>query len=139
MAETYAALGEAAKAGMSTPADKVAAVATAWRRLQAEELEWAASALEGKDYVLTGEGSGGVDGLAAALSEDRVFFCGLRVGTVFFRVLYVGSDVGVIKRNKAQLQKNAPFNAMPGATHDLEVVAEGIPVLRDRVAAALSS
>ena len=42
-------------------------------------------------------------------------------GVKFFHLLYVGSGVGIIKRNKAQLQKNAPFNAMDGAAGDLEL------------------
>lgn len=54
------------------------------------------------------------------MNEDSVYFCGLRRGDKFYRILYVGENVGIIKRNKAQLQKNAAFNAMPGAQSDID-------------------
>lgn len=73
-------------------------------------MSFASFVLDGKNYVLEEAAS------LEELSEDKVHFCGVRRGDKFYRVLYVGSDVGIIARNKAQLQKNAPFNAMPGGT-----------------------
>ena len=59
------------------------------------------------------------------MSASDINFCGLRVdadkGPKFFRLLYVGTAVGAVKRARAQLQKNAPFNAMEGATGDVDV------------------
>ena len=39
-------------------------------------------------------------------------------------MLRIGADVGIIKRNKAQLQKSAVFNAMPGAAGELQLDAK---------------
>ncbi|KAH8068305.1 hypothetical protein JL721_6881 [Aureococcus anophagefferens] len=105
MAEVYATMDKAAADGMKTSSDKTAAVTDAWARVRSDAtaIDWA----------------------AFALSEDCVTFAGFRAdvgGAVkFFHLLYVGSGVGIIKRNKAQLQKNAPFNAMDGAAGDLEL------------------
>mmetsp|Transcript_22202 Transcript_22202/g.71564 ORF Transcript_22202/g.71564 Transcript_22202/m.71564 type:complete len:137 (-) Transcript_22202:130-540(-) len=125
MAESYGALGESAKAGMTTGSDAVSSVAAKWKRIQSDgdPLRWAAFRLAGKAFVDAGEGED-VASLEAALPADDVYFCGLRVEDRFFRVLHVGADVGVIKRSKAQMQKNAPFNVMEGATADL-VTAPG--------------
>ena len=63
--------------------------------------------------------------MLAALDESEVTFGGFRAdvggATRFFHFLYVGSGVGIIKKNKAQMQKNAPFNAMPGTAGDVEL------------------
>ena len=63
-----------------------------------------------------------------ALDEAAVNFCGLLDGPAnarkFSHLLYVGAEVGIIKRNKAQLQKNAPFNAMPGASSEVQLPAD---------------
>ena len=59
------------------------------------------------------------------MQEDCVYFCGLRRGDKFYRILYVGESVGIIKRNKAQLQKNAAFNAMPGAHDEVSIQGGG--------------
>ncbi|KAH8060234.1 hypothetical protein JL722_5200 [Aureococcus anophagefferens] len=126
MAEVYATMDKAAADGMKTSSDKTAAVADAWARVRSDAtaIDWAAFVLEGKAYKLRAEGSG-VPAMLEALSEDCVTFAGFRAdvggGVKFFHLLYVGSGVGIIKRNKAQLQKNAPFNAMDGAAGDLEL------------------
>ena len=38
----------------------------------------------------------------------------------FFHLLLVGPSVGMVKRNKAQMLKNAPFNVMEGSSGDIE-------------------
>ena len=128
MAELYKSLDDKAKAGMTTSADKVAAVAELWAKIRADAdpTDWAVFKVEGKHYVAHASGDGGVPGLVAAMSAADVNFCGLRVetgdkGPRFFRLLHVGAEVGAVKRARAQLQKNAPFNAMEGASGDLDV------------------
>ncbi|KAJ8599842.1 hypothetical protein CTAYLR_005620 [Chrysophaeum taylorii] len=124
MAETFAALDEKAAKGMSTGADKTAAVEASWARIRSDRdpIDFAAFVVEGKHYVLSHEGTG-IEGLLDGMSEDCVYFCGLRRGDEFYRLLYAGANVGIIKKNKAQMQKNAPFNAMPGASADIELPA----------------
>lgn len=121
MAEVYGGLDAKAKQGMTTSSDKTAAVEEAWKRIQSDgdPTTWAAFTLEGKNYV--GTTGNDVDGFLASLTEDKVYFCGLRVDAKFFRILYVGADVGIIKKNKAHLQKNAPFNVMEGACADIDL------------------
>jgi hypothetical protein len=127
MAELYKSLDDKAKAGMTTSADKVAAVAELWAKIRADAdpTDWAIFRIEGKHYAAHASGDGGVAGLVAAMSASDINFCGLRVdadkGPKFFRLLYVGTAVGAVKRARAQLQKNAPFNAMEGATGDVDV------------------
>jgi len=125
MAEQYKKMDKAAADGMTTGDDKVAAVADAWARVRDDAVtavEWATFTLVGKHYALKSEGAGR-EAMLAALDESEVAFGGFRAdvggATKFFHLLYVGSGVGIIKKNKAQLQKNAPFNAMPGASGDI--------------------
>ena len=122
MAESYKKMDKGAADGMKTSEDKTVAVAEAWARVRsdASAVEWATFTTDGKVYALKAEGSG-TDAFLSALDEDCVTFAGLRVGDKFFHVLYVGTGVGIIKRSKAQMQKNAPFNAMPGANGDVEL------------------
>jgi len=117
MAESFRALGAGAKTGMLTGAESTRAVCEAWARIRSDSdnLVWAVFTVVGKDYVLVSEGTDDLEGFSKALTEDGVFFGGLRVSNKFFRVLYVGTEVGVIKKNKAMLQKTAPFNAMEGS------------------------
>ena len=73
------------------------------------------------------EGAGRPE-LLNALDEASVNFCGLLDGPAnarkFYHLLYVGAEVGIIKKNKAQLQKNAVFNAMPGAAGEVQLPAD---------------
>ena len=73
--------------------------------------------MDGKQYALKAESSG-TDAMLQALGEDEVIFGGFRVDAKFYHLLYVGANVGIIKKNKAQMQKNAVFNAMPGCAGD---------------------
>ena len=126
MAESYKKMDKGAADGMKTSEDKTAAVAEAWARVRSDAetaVEWATFQIDGKVYALKAEGAG-VDAFVAALPDDAVTFAGLRVGDKFFHVLSVGPGVGIIKRNKAQMQKNAPFNAMPGTSADVELPAD---------------
>eukprot|EP01036_Dinobryon_divergens_P059961 gene59961-79962_t len=65
-------------------------------------------------------GDGGLNQLLTMLSDDDVYFGGLRVeiqGIVKYFVLYfVGSSVGGMKKGKASLHKAAVFNEL-GGTH----------------------
>ena len=76
---------------------------------------------------LAAEGSGRPE-LLIALDEAAVNFGGFLDGPPdarkFYHLLYVGADVGIIKRNKAQLQKNAVFNSMPGAAGEVQLPAD---------------
>lgn len=65
------------------------------------------------------------------MNEDSVYFCGLRHDGRFYHCLYVGANVGVIKRSKAQMQKNAAFNAMPGARSDIDLQSRDPQALFD--------
>lgn len=73
---------------------------------------------------LLGSGSGGLSELCAALKEDMVAFCALRVTGAggdarsprFHRILFVGEEVGGMKRGRAALQKNAVFAVFDGVS-----------------------
>mmetsp|Transcript_4601 Transcript_4601/g.6544 ORF Transcript_4601/g.6544 Transcript_4601/m.6544 type:complete len:142 (+) Transcript_4601:569-994(+) len=123
MSESYKKMDVKAATGMITSSDRVAEVESAWARIRSDndEISWATFTVDGKQsYKLFAQGKDGVDGLTNSLTEDGVFFCGLRVkDNKFVRILYVGSEVGIIKKNKAQMLKNAPFNAMPGAIKEI--------------------
>ena len=120
MAETYARMDKSSADGMKTADAAVAAVVDGWARVRddSSSVEWVVYVLDGKTYKLAAEGSGRPE-LLNALDEAAVNFCGLLDGPAnarkFYHLLYVGADVRIIKRNKAQLQKSAVFNAMPGA------------------------
>jgi len=90
-----------AATGMITSSDRVAEVESAWARIRSDndEISWATFTVDGKQsYKLFAQGKDGVDGLTNSLTEDGVFFCGLRVkDNKFVRILYVGSEVGIIK------------------------------------------
>ena len=130
MAETYARMDKASADGMKTADAAVAAVIDGWARVRDDSMtsvEWVVYVLDGKTYKLAAEGSGRPE-LLNALDEAAVNFCGLLDGPVnarkFYHLLYVGADVGIIKKNKAQLQKNAVFNAMPGAAGEVQLDAK---------------
>lgn len=127
MAEAYQKMDKSAADGMKTSEDKTAAVTAAWERVRSDAtpaVEWAIFGVEGKSFALKSEGAG-TQGMLDALDEADVNFGGFRVSdggaTKFYHLLYVGSGVGIIKKNKAQMQKNAPFNAMPGTAGDVEL------------------
>ena len=100
-----------------------------WARVRddSSSIEWVVYVLDGKTYKLAAEGSGRPE-LLNALDEGAVNFGGFLDGPPnarkFYHLLYVGAEVGIIKRNKAQLQKNAAFNAMPGATGEVQLPAD---------------
>ena len=129
MAETYARMDKASADGMKTADAAVAAVVEGWARVRddSSSVEWVVYVLEGKTYKLAAEGAGRPE-LLNALDDASVNFGGFLDGPPnarkFYHLLYVGADVGIIKRNKAQLQKNAPFNAMPGATGEVQLPAD---------------
>ena len=130
MAETYARKDKASADGMKTADAAVAAVVDGWARVRDDSIssvEWVVYVLEGKTYKLAAEGAGRPE-LLNALDEAAVNFCGLLDGPAnarkFYHLLYVGAEVGIIKRNKAQLQKNAVFNAMPGAAGEVQLDAK---------------
>ena len=130
MAESYARMDKGAADGVKTSGAATAAVAEGWARVRDDStgVEWAVFVLDGKTYRLAAEGSGR-PALVAALDEAAVSFCGLLDGPPnarkFYHLLYVGASVGIIKRNKAQLQKNAVFNAMPGAAGEAQLPPDG--------------
>ena len=103
-------MDKASADGMKTADAAVAAVVEGWARVRddSSSVEWVVYVLEGKTYKLAAEGSGRPE-LLNALDEAAVNFCGLLDGPAnarkFYHLLYVGADVGIIKRNKAQLQK----------------------------------
>ena len=77
--------------------------------------------------ALLGSGSGGLAELCSALDETKVAFCGLRVtggggdatgaaAPRFPRIVFVGEEVGGMKRGRAALQKNAVFAVLEGAS-----------------------
>ena len=129
MAETYARMDKASADGMKTADAAVAAVVDGWARVRddSSSVEWAVYVLDGKTYKLAAEGAGRPE-LVAALDEAAVNFCGFLDdppnARKFYHLLYVGADVGIIKRNKAQLQKSAVFNAMPGAAGEVQLDAK---------------
>ena len=129
MAETYARMDKSSADGMKTADAAVAAVVEGWARVRDDSsgVEWVVYVLDGKNYRLAAEGSGRSE-LLNALDEAAVNFCGLLDGPPnarkFYHLLYVGADVGIIKRNKAQLQKAAGFNAMPGAAGEVQLDAK---------------
>ena len=130
MAETYARMDKASADGMKTADAAVAAVVDGWARVRDDSMsnvEWVVYVLDGKTYKLAAEGSGRPE-LLNALDEAAVNFGGFLDGPPdarkFYHLLYVGADVGIIKRNKAQLQKNAVFNAMPGAAGEVQLPAD---------------
>ena len=110
MAETYARMDKSSADGMKTADAAVAAVVEGWARVRddSSSVEWVVYALEGKTYKLAAEGSGRPE-LARGAGRGRGQLCGLLDGPPnarkFYHLLYVGADVGIIKRNKAQLQK----------------------------------
>ena len=123
-------MDKASADGMKTADAAVAAVIDGWARVRDDSMtsvEWVVYVLDGKTYKLAAEGSGR-PGLVAALDEAAVNFGGFLDGPPharkFYHLLYVGAEVGIIKRNKAQLQKNAPFNAMPGASSEVQLPAD---------------
>ncbi|KAH8075739.1 hypothetical protein JL720_10441 [Aureococcus anophagefferens] len=124
MAEVYATMDKAAADGMKTSSDKTAAVTDAWARVRSDAtaIDWAAFVLEGKAYKLrAGLRRPALLEALSGLRHVRGLPADVGGAVKFFHLLYVGSGVGIIKRNKAQLQKNAPFNAMDGAAGDLEL------------------
>ena len=130
MAETYARMDKASADGMKTADAAVAAVVDGWARVRDDSMsnvEWVVYVLDGKTYKLAAEGAGRPE-LLNALDEASVNFCGLLDGPVnarkFYHLLYVGAEVGIIKKNKAQLQKAAVFNAMPGAAGEVQLDAK---------------
>ena len=130
MAETYARMDKASADGMKTADAAVAAVVDGWARVRDDSMsnvEWVVYVLDGKTYKLAAEGAGRPE-LVAALDEASVNFCGLLDGPPnarkFYHLLYVGADVGIIKKSKAQLQKNGVFNAMPGAAGEVQLDAK---------------
>mmetsp|Transcript_4737 Transcript_4737/g.7140 ORF Transcript_4737/g.7140 Transcript_4737/m.7140 type:complete len:162 (-) Transcript_4737:117-602(-) len=68
-------------------------------------------------------GSDGLKGLLGTLSEDSVTWAGMKIsvggGTKLVRFMFVGSNVGGMKRGKASLHKNTVFNMMEGAACDV--------------------
>ncbi|CAM9443340.1 unnamed protein product [Scytosiphon promiscuus] len=82
--------------------------------------------------VLLGSGSGGVPELCSTLRESMVAFCAVRVGgdgrsPRFHRILFVGEEVGGMKRGRAALGKNAVFAVYEGASagdHEFSSVSE---------------
>ena len=129
MAETYARMDKSSADGMKTADAAVAAVVEGWARVRddSSSVEWVVYVLEGKTYKLAAEGSGRPE-LLNALDEAAVNFGGFLDGPPharkFYHLLYVGAEVGIIKRNKAQLQKSAVFNAMPGAAGEVQLPAD---------------
>lgn len=71
---------------------------------------------------LLGTGSGGLAELCSALSEQLVAFCAIRISDSsgraprFHRIIFVGEEVGGMKRGRAALQKNAVFAVFEGAS-----------------------
>ena len=123
-------MDKASADGMKTADAAVAAVVDGWARVRDDSIssvEWVVYVLEGKTYKLAAEGAGRPE-LLNALDEAAVNFCGLLDGPPnarkFYHLLYVGAEVGIIKRNKAQLQKAAVFNAMPGAAGEVQLSAD---------------
>lgn len=85
--------------------------------------------------TLLGSGSGGLTELCSALNETMVAYCALRVtgedlnalAPRFHRVMFVGEEVGGMKRGRAALQKNAVFAVFEGASagdHEFGSVGE---------------
>ena len=90
---------------------------------------WIALTVEqaSKKVGVAAQGSGGVAELLAALTDDDVFFGGVRVNasggasTRFLQFYFVGANVGGMKKGKASLWKNGVFNALEGAHGAFEV------------------
>ena len=103
-------MDKASADGMKTADAAVAAVVDGWARVRDDSsgVEWVVYVLDGKTYKLAAEGSGRPE-LLNALDEGAVNFGGFLDGPPnarkFYHLLYVGAEVGIIKRNKAQLQK----------------------------------
>ncbi|CAN0090563.1 unnamed protein product [Laminaria digitata] len=116
------------------------ALADAWARVRQDsedQTNWCAfSHAEGSNNVLAllGSGTGGIPELCSALKESMVAYCAVRIegaaggGTGrFHRILFVGEEVGGMKRGRAALQKNAVFAVLEGASggdHEFGTVGE---------------
>lgn len=78
---------------------------------------------------MLGSGTGGLPELCSALDESMVAYCAIRKTPLtggggsggggsdrFHRILFVGEEVGGMKRGRAALQKNAVFGVLEGAS-----------------------
>lgn len=146
MAEAFQQLGDGARDGMKTAASATEDVATSWSKLRDDNdpTTWFLTTHDGKKtYSLLGEGQE-ISALIEALrgQESHIHFGGIRAivdGTPrFFHLLVVGSSVGMVKRNKAPMLKNAPFNVMEGGGGDIEFGHEEVfdaPSLVEKISA----
>ena len=73
--------------------------------------------------ALLGSGTGGLPELCSVLNESTVAYCAIRIEAAagggtgrFHRILFVGEEVGGMKRGRAALQKNAVFAVLEGAS-----------------------
>ncbi|CAM9501771.1 unnamed protein product [Ectocarpus sp. 12 AP-2014] len=111
-------------------------LAEAWASIRTDgepQTNWCAfTYAEGSNSVidLLGSGTGGVPELCSILLDSMVAFCGVRVGddkgsARFHRILFVGEEVGGMKKGRAALAKNAVFAVFEGASggdHDFSSV-----------------
>jgi hypothetical protein len=150
MAESYAKMDAAAADGMKTSEEAIADIPTAFAQLKDDnhESNWCIFTHDGKRAYPFVASGGDAESFVSSMSQDGPNFAGIRISvngaTKFFRecsyllhmklckvislvcmvyidVLYVGDNVGMVKRSKAQMLKNAAFNAMDGANGEFEV------------------
>lgn len=128
MAEAAARLGAAAD-GMRTSKNATSDVLEGWNSIRDDSnpYVWFVCTHTGKNYPMCQTECGSqetIGGLFETCQADKIYFGGLRAtvdGSVrFFHLLYVGTSVGVVKRNRSQMLKNAPFNIMEGSSGDIE-------------------
>jgi hypothetical protein len=115
----------------SADLDIQAEVFEAWAGLRNDgdfaQTSWIALTIDAaKKVVVYGQGSGDLTELLSKISDDDIYFGGLRVKTTsgsvkFLQFYFVGANVGGMKKGKASLWKNAIFNALEGSHGSLEV------------------
>lgn len=88
---------------------------------------WMALTIDATKKVnVAGTGSGDISNLIASLSEDEIFYGGLRINTQggqvkFIHFFIVGSNVSAMKKGKASLWKNAVLGSLEGAHGSVEL------------------
>jgi hypothetical protein len=99
--------------GLNVDADPT--LSPAIHALKADDLptNWLLMNISSNNLVLASSGSGGAVDLVANLTDDEVYYGGLRAtvdGKIkFFHLYFVGENVPAMKKGKASLSKGAAF------------------------------
>mmetsp|Transcript_41312 Transcript_41312/g.95130 ORF Transcript_41312/g.95130 Transcript_41312/m.95130 type:complete len:147 (-) Transcript_41312:101-541(-) len=100
-----------------------AAIAEAWQKVRDDSApeKWMLLSYDGKSKLkLHGTGTGGADELLDKMTDDEVYFGGLRTsGAKFLCLQCVGEGVGAMAKGRAAAHKNAAFNSLEGTVEEV--------------------